>query len=197
MYMASNKLFFIAGLILLLSIADRSLAQSPLRTQLQKNEFFEKLQKSYLAHTDIKTAELASQARHHYPESVVTWYISARMAMKVEDYMTAYEYLSTANSISDDITIDYMLLDVYTQLGEFDALVGTYEELLQANPYNTGLIKRYLNFLHDSQKYEKFDSELRKALNTAHASRNILYHEIYKLNKLIAKRMLKSPKINY
>ncbi len=174
-----------------------SFAQSELRTQIQKNDFFQKLQASYLAQTDIKTAELAKDARHHYPESVVTWYISAKLALKKNDYMKAYEYLLKANEISDDITIDYMLLDVYTNLGEYDALDATYTELLVANPYNTSLLKQYLDFLYDTENYAKFDSELRKAISTAHASPNILYQQIRKLNRLISKRKLKTEPLRF
>ncbi len=152
--MSKIKLLLI---LLVTGLSSQVIAQGSETKEIQaKNEFFKNLQNSVNLKSEIKTVKLLAEARRLYPDAVLTWYLSAKNAMYVKDYMTAYEYYLRAKEISNDMDLDYMALEIFKELGEYEQLKNTYVVILDAHPYDANIRSAYLQLLYQLKSYDEY-----------------------------------------
>ncbi len=150
-----------------------------------KNEFFKKLQQYINTQSAIGTKEMLSQARVQYPDAVLTWYLSAKFALDAKDYMQAYEYYLQAKTVSDDPDIDYLALDILTELGEYEQLIQVYASLVENYPYDSQLYRQYLNTLLQMKKYNDYATLVEKIMQQPMTSMKFKSHIFGNVSRFI------------
>lgn len=186
-----NRILIILA-FLMVGLTSPSYAQKSLPAIKMENEFFKELQISFNKGTEIKTVRLLDEARSKYPDVFLTWFLSAKHEIKTKDYFKAYEYILRARDIQNSSELDYMSVEVFKNLGEFQELESTYQRIIESHPFDFGTLHDYLQYLHESKQNEKYALAVRQALKNQLFPRNYRNYHYTIILQLIRSGKIKS-----